>query len=143
MTISIEKAINLILQWAICLFIGFVIGMLCGAKWEGDVWRAKKAPDTPAKQTTQIWRVTAYCPCKLCCGVHSDGITASGAKAEGKLIAAPRSIPFGTWIDIKGYGYAEVLDRGGAIKGRRLDVFFPTHQEALNWGVKHIKLEIL
>lgn len=101
-----------------------------------------QAPDTPQEQTSQIWRVTAYCPCKLCCGVHSDGITASGAKAGGRLIAAPRSIPFGTWIDIKGYGYAEVLDRGGAIKGRRLDVFFPTHQEALNWGVQHLEIEL-
>ena len=90
--------------------------------------------------TTEIWRVTAYCPCEKCCGRFSDGITASGSPAKGKLIAAPKSIPFGTWIEVEGYGYAEVLDRGGSIKGRRLDVFFPTHQEALNWGVKYINL---
>lgn len=96
------------------------------------------APDGPVQAVTTTYRVTAYCPCKICCGRFSDGITASGAKAEGKLIAAPKSIPFGTWIDIEGYGYAEVLDRGGAIKGKRLDVFFPTHQEALNWGVRYV-----
>ena len=44
-------------------------------------------------------------------------------------------------------GYAEgkpvpVLDRGGAIKGNRLDVFFPTHQAALNWDRKTLTVEI-
>ena len=66
----------------------------------------------------------------------------AGAMAEGKLIAAPPEIPFGTWIDITGYGYAEVLDRGGVIKGRRLDLLFPTHQEALNWGVEYLEIRL-
>ena len=136
--ISIDNT-TLYISWTMSLFAGIAIGILCAIAWYE---LPRTAPDTPIEQTTQIWRVTAYCPCKLCCGVHSDGITASGAKAEGKLIAAPRSIPFGTWIDIKGYGMAEVLDRGGAIKGRRLDVFFPTHQKALNWGVQHIELVV-
>jgi Uncharacterized protein conserved in bacteria len=34
---------------------------------------------------------------------------------------------------IKGVIYT-VEDRGGAIQGNRIDVFFPTHQEALNFG---------
>jgi len=91
---------------------------------------------------TETYRVTAYCKGSCCCGKWADGITASGAKAQGKLIAAPKEIPFGTWIDIPGYGYAEVLDRGGSIKGKRLDVFFPTHQEALNWGVQYLEIKI-
>ena len=91
---------------------------------------------------TETYRVTAYCKGSCCCGKWADGITASGAKAQGKLIAAPKEIPFGTWIDIPGYGYAEVLDRGGSIKGKRLDVLFPTHQEALNWGVQYLEIKI-
>lgn len=91
---------------------------------------------------SELWRITAYCPCVKCCGKWSDGITASGAKAQGKLIAAPSEIPFGTWIDIPGYGMAEVLDRGGSIKGRRLDLLFPSHQEALNWGVKYLEIKL-
>ncbi len=93
-------------------------------------------------QTTQLWRITAYCKGSCCCGKWADGITASGKPAQGKLIAAPKEIPFGTWIDIPGYGMAEVLDRGGSIKGRKLDLLFSSHQEALNWGVKYMELEL-
>ena len=97
-------------------------------------------PQSPVR--SELWRISAYCVCSQCCGKWSDGITASGAKAVGKLIAAPPEIPFGTWIDIPGYGIAEVLDRGGVIKGRRLDLLFPTHQEALNWGVEYLEIRL-
>lgn len=95
--------------------------------------------------TTLEMEVTAYCPCEKCCGTGSPGITASGHKIQpgDKFIAADKSIPFGTKINVPGYGIAPVLDRGGAIKGNKLDVFFPTHQEALEWGRKHLIVEIV
>ena len=84
--------------------------------------------------------VTAYCPCPECCGPDARGITASGrpVSANGeRFVAADRDIPFGTMLVIPGYNDGrpvEVLDRGGAIKGNRLDVYFPTHAEARRWG---------
>jgi 3D (Asp-Asp-Asp) domain-containing protein len=53
--------------------------------------------------------------------------------------------PFGTEMIIHGYksGKAvKVLDRGGVIRGNRLDVFFDSHQEALKWGVRHLDVKI-
>jgi 3D (Asp-Asp-Asp) domain-containing protein len=53
--------------------------------------------------------------------------------------------PFGTEMIVPGYNNAEpvkVLDRGGAISGNRLDVFFPSHQQALNWGVRYIDVKV-
>ena len=91
------------------------------------------------------FRVTAYCPCPLCCGIHADGVTASGTRADHPLVAAPGRFPFGTLIQIPGYAggrWVRVEDRGGAIKGNRLDVFFPTHAEALRWGVRWIWFRI-
>ena len=80
--------------------------------------------------------VTGYCPCKKCCG-KEDGITASGVKATSNhTLAAPSTYSFNTKIELDGYGTFVVEDRGGAIKGNRLDRFFDTHQEALNWGKK-------
>jgi 3D (Asp-Asp-Asp) domain-containing protein len=89
--------------------------------------------------------ITAYCPCEKCCGDQADGITASGYEIQSgdKLIAAPRTFRFGTRMLILGYGIAEVKDRGGAIKGNRLDVFFGTHQEALEWGRQKVAVIIL
>ena len=126
------------------LFCVFVIALFCRQAHQRPI----PAPDSPVSERTVTYRVTAFCKESCCCGQFADGITASGARAEGKLIAAPKSIPFHTWIDIPGYGYAEVLDRGSAIKGNRLDVFFddtPTktgHQRALEWGVKYIEINI-
>lgn len=92
-------------------------------------------------------RVTAYCPCEKCCGKHSDGITASGHKIKpgDVFVAADRRYEMGTQMIIPGYNngkVVKVLDRGGAIKGNRLDVFFATHQEALNWGVKYLEVKV-
>jgi len=99
-----------------------------------------KAYHTPAYTLVDM-NVSAYCPCEKCCGNFADDITASGKPATGKLIAAPRNYAFGTVMDVPGYGIAEVQDRGGAIKGNKLDLLFPTHQEALNWG-RHENLAV-
>lgn len=97
----------------------------------------------------EIWNVSAFCPCAICCESWASVPVSSGRRrtasghvirAGDRLIAAPPEIPFGTWITVPGYGRAQVLDRGGAIKGKRLDLYFPTHQEALNWGRQHIEV---
>lgn len=91
--------------------------------------------------------VTAYCPCSKCCGSSADGITANGHKiADGDtFVAADKKFPFGTEMVIDGYNdnySVPVLDRGGAIKGNHIDLFFPSHQQALNWGVRSIDVKI-
>ena len=88
--------------------------------------------------------VTAYCPNSCCCGSFSDSVTASGHKIQegDKFCAAPANIPFGTKIDIPGYGLVRVEDRGGAITKGRLDIYFFLHQDALNWGRKKLKVRI-
>lgn len=78
--------------------------------------------------------LTAYCPCTKCCG-KNDGITASGKKAQANHTVAvdKGKIPLGSRLYINGkIYYAE--DTGGAIKENRIDIFFNTHQEALNFG---------
>ena len=98
---------------------------------------------------SRVYRVTAYCPCEKCCGKWADGITASGAPVTvGRFVAADKSIPFGTLLTIPGYGTVPVLDRGGAMKGPVLDVFFADnpgepgsgHQKALEWGVQWLEV---
>lgn len=86
-----------------------------------------------------VYKITAYCGCAKCCG-KTDGITASGTHVTaGRTIAAPPEIPFGTKISINGHTYT-VEDRGGAIKGNRIDIYFESHQEALDFGVQYIEI---
>ena len=95
-----------------------------------------------ALYTSVEMNVSAYCPCAECCGRFADGITASGVPADGKLIAAPKKYAFGTRMDVPGYGSALVLDRGGLITDNRIDLLFPTHQGALNWGRQNLLVKV-
>lgn len=71
------------------------------------------------------------------------GVTASGTKAKPGTIAADTSVfPFGTRMKIPGYGWGTVEDRGGAIKGGRIDLFFKSHKEALEWGRQTVKVRV-
>ena len=93
-------------------------------------------------------RVTAYCPCRRCCGKNGDRKTASGHKIQrgDVFVAADRRYPFGTEIIVPGYNNSEpvkVLDRGYVIRGNRLDVFFDSHQKAREWGVKYLPVKVL
>lgn len=88
------------------------------------------------------YKVTAYCSCKKCCG-KTNGITASGTKATAnRTIAAPSNFAMGTKLKINGNVYT-VEDRGGAIKGNRIDIYVNSHSEALAWGVKYLNVEVL
>jgi len=91
--------------------------------------------------------VTAYCPCPLCCGAGASGFTASGRRIGhngGRFVAADPRYKFGTRLLVPGYSEeaVEVIDRGGSIKGNRLDVFFPTHQQAVDWGRRWVQVSI-
>lgn len=86
--------------------------------------------------------ITAYCTCRICCGVYSGGNrTASGTvPTSNRTIAVDTSvIPFGTKVVINGQVYV-AEDRGGAIKGKRIDMFFMTHKEALRWGRRTVEV---
>jgi len=104
----------------------------------------------PIKPLRTVWmKVTAYSPDARSCDQWADGVTASNKSiwTNGmKLVAADtRQLPLGTMLSIPGYdagATVPVLDRGGAIKGNRLDVLFPSHNEALQWGVKRLPVTI-
>jgi 3D (Asp-Asp-Asp) domain-containing protein len=95
------------------------------------------------------FKVTAYCSCEKCCGVWAENrpngvvYTASGEKAEaGKTIAVDTSvIPFGTEVKIGDVIYT-AQDTGSAVKGNVIDVYYDSHEEALNHGAKYQKVEV-
>ncbi|MGB9848910.1 MAG: 3D domain-containing protein [Moorellaceae bacterium] len=70
-----------------------------------------------------------------------DGVTAAGTRAHRGVAAADlRVIPLGSEVYVPGYGWARAEDTGGAVKGRRIDLFFPSREEALRWGVKKVRV---
>lgn len=97
----------------------------------------QETPQEAAYTNESTMTVTAYCPCEKCCGAYSNGYTATGAKAtQGVTIATdPDVIPMGTEVEIDGHIYI-AQDVGGAISGNRIDLYFDSHEDALQWGVQ-------
>ncbi len=78
------------------------------------------------------------------------GITASGTKLRPGVVAVDTGvIPFGTKLYIEStdktpdYGYASAEDRGGAIKGNKIDLFFEDPQDVRRFGRRTVKVHIL
>jgi 3D (Asp-Asp-Asp) domain-containing protein len=93
--------------------------------------------------------ITAYSPDERSCGKWADGFTASGYSVftnGGKLVAADTELlPFGSLVSIPGYHDGQpvpVLDCGGKIKGQRLDLLYPTHEIALQWGAQRLEVTV-
>lgn len=81
----------------------------------------------------------AYCACQKCCGPCAKGITASGTQAtQGRTIAVdPDVIPLGTRVSVNGREYV-AEDTGSGISGDVIDIFFDSHEEALEWGRRQV-----
>lgn len=104
-------------------------------------------PVKPAKTITMV--VTAYTPDEISCGESADGITSSNHSVwtNGmRLVAADsRVLPLGSIITVPGYAgdaIVPVLDRGGKIKGKRLDVLFADNATARSWGKKTLTVTV-
>lgn len=87
--------------------------------------------------TNTVAIITAYCACKLCCGPDAVGLTASGVRpVQGVTVAAPRSVPFGTLVNIDGVGLRTVQDRMARRYDGRWDVYFERHEDAKQFGIR-------
>ncbi len=87
---------------------------------------------------TETYSATAY---------SLRGRTASGQYVSRGLIAAdPRHLPLGTRVRLDAgpwSGEYLVADTGGAIKGRKIDIWTPSTREALQFGRRNVKLTVL
>lgn len=91
------------------------------------------------------FRITPYCPCKICCGSSADGITATGTKATaGRTISVDEDvIPFGSEVIINGHTYIAEDNAVNVITGREISIFFDTHEEAEAFGVQYANVTLI
>jgi 3D (Asp-Asp-Asp) domain-containing protein len=126
------------------------------------VFRDRIRPPFAKRPKAVTMQVTAYCACQKCCGWKYNwlrkkvyaygprkgeekvvGLTASGNYARHGTIAADTDIyPMGTIMYIEGYGYGRVEDRGRAIKGHHIDLFFKSHERAMEWGNRIMNVKV-
>ena len=99
---------------------------------------ATKVVEEAPAVSQQAYVATAYC---------LSGRTASGRPVSKGLIAAdPRVLPMGTRVRLDAGPYSGeymVADVGGAVRGRKIDVWVPTGSEARRFGRRNVKLTVL
>ncbi|WP_391206145.1 ubiquitin-like domain-containing protein [Psychrobacillus sp. L4] len=84
---------------------------------------------------------TAYC--NGCTGVTTSGLNLK-SNPDLKVIAVdPSVIPLGSKVWVEGYGYAVAGDTGGAIKGKKIDLFMPSKSQAYDFGRKKVRIKVL
>ncbi|MDR3364362.1 MAG: 3D domain-containing protein [Clostridiales Family XIII bacterium] len=92
------------------------------------------------------FKVTHYCACTICCGAYATGTTATGkAVSEGMVAADWNVLPPHTKVYIKRGGSViekVVEDRGGAVNGNKIDVYVPSHGQALALGVYYADIYV-
>lgn len=118
-----------------------------------NIYLENKIDSGASGETTELYdlgefKLTAYCPCKRCCGKWSyevtgkESRTASGTIPTSKnTIAADTSIlPFGTKVLINDLIYT-VEDTG--VKGKHIDIYMDSHETALEFGEQTTKVFLI
>src|SRR5215212_3007 len=101
---------------------------------------AKPEPEAAEYEAapSQVFTATAY---------SLRGRTASGRTVTRGLIAADRRVlPLGTRVRIEAGSYTgeyTVADTGGAVRGRKIDIWVPNTGEAMRFGRRPVKLTVL
>lgn len=108
-----------------------------------DVMTVTKGDHTfKAKKVLKNVTLTAYSAGVASTGKDEDhpgyGITASGTRVmEGRTIAVdPKVIPIGWWVYIEGIGFRRAEDKGSAVKGNKIDIYFDSSSYATKFGKK-------
>lgn len=94
--------------------------------------------DPSSETNAMVFEATAYC---------DFGITYSGVWVQRGIVAAdPHILPIGSVIEVQAGDYSgiyTVMDTGGVVKGRIIDIFLPDYDEAIQFGRQEVKVRVL
>jgi 3D (Asp-Asp-Asp) domain-containing protein/peptidoglycan hydrolase CwlO-like protein len=110
-------------------------------------------PTAPAPVADPVQGAPRIEPGPASRGVHSltvmatgyslSGRTASGAPVGwGAVAVDPVVIPMGSRLSVPGYGLGVAADTGGAIRGSKIDLWFPTVGQARAWGSRVVTITV-
>lgn len=108
-----------------------LIGTLLGAG--GSALAQPQEPQEPEAYRLKVDAVAYYLPGKTALGVPVR---------KGVVAVDPKLIPLGTKLHVPGYGPSLAADVGYAIKGRIIDLWFPTTAQARAWGRQTVTITV-
>lgn len=80
--------------------------------------------------------------CTGCSGITATGINLKKNPNAKVISVDPSVIPLGSKVWVQGYGDAVAGDKGSAIKGKKIDVFYSNLSDALQWGRKTVTIKV-
>jgi 3D (Asp-Asp-Asp) domain-containing protein len=95
--------------------------------------QALGSPSAPTAYRLKVDAVAYYLPGKTALGVPVK---------KGVVAVDPALIPLGTRMHVPGYGRALAADVGTAIKGRIIDLWFPSTKAARKWGRRTVVITV-
>ncbi len=106
--------------------------------------KSKSSTDAPSGGKEFYVSATAYTAnCNGCSGITATGINLKANPSLKVIAVDPSVIPLGSKVWVEGYGYAIAGDTGGAIKGKKIDLFMASTDKAYGFGRKQVKIKIL
>jgi len=114
-------------RWGIAIVAVLVVSLL------GAVGSALGQPEALQAYRVKVDAVAYSLP----------GSTALGVPVRKGVVAVdPKLIPLGTKLHVPGYGPGLAADVGYAIKGKIIDLWFPTLKKAQAWGRRTVTITI-
>ncbi len=113
-----------------------------------NVWQLGVIPASRPKNYTRVARftATAYDASPMDNGIWAGKTSTGMPLVYGVIAVDPRVIPYGTKMYIESvdgqyiYGYAIAGDCGGAIKGNKVDLFFPNRSTCYQFGRRDVNI---
>jgi len=121
-----------------------VVSLLAAACLAGCSTRVPPPRSVPRHATREVQPGDAF----VATAYSLHGRTASGSMTRPGIVAAdPNVLPLGSQIRVSDAGAYSgtytVADTGGAIGGRRIDVYIPNHAEARRFGRRTVRVQVL
>jgi len=116
-----------------------------------SVWELGVVPATRPTNYTRVetFQATAYDASPMDNGIWAGKTSTGMPLVYGVIAVDPRVIPYGTKMYIESvdgmykYGYAIAGDCGGAIKGKKVDLFFPSRSTCYQFGRRPVNIYFL
>ena len=114
------------------------------AQAETSVKKTSSVKATSAKKKSTTKTTKTYLGTFKAYAYNAGGTTASGTKTKANRTVAvdPDVIPLGSKIMINGKMYV-AEDTGGSIKGKKIDIYMPSYDDCIQWGVRSVKVYLV
>lgn len=73
-----------------------------------------------------------------------QSLTSRGTRVSyGTIAIDPSVIPYHSKIYVPGYGWGRALDSGGFVKNNKIDLWFPSYEQCMQWGRRYVDIIVI